>query len=283
MANEKWKEMLVNDIWHQWESAQYLSANFLNATVAKISVSTRTMAGIVKQASYSVKDALVKKEAFSKSDLLEHIDLISAKIPYKKGELVKCTITQLPDSDLGAFVKTDEGYSGLIHKSKIVGGGVSVVPTQYFTIGQRIEAFYYDHDSDGKIALETVGLINEKGLVNTPTATSWKPPTSAPVQQVVIPPTQPVQPPVAPPQDTTIEGKGLATITYSNEFMSEVVYEINRTLGVEISPKAKELLTAVVGNTSQFRLGRALERVLSQFDGDIGVVIANALLKELAS
>ena len=78
---------------------------------------------------------------------------------YKKGDIIKCTISGF--KDYGIFVKVDEEYDGLIHISEISESFVRNV-SDYGEIGETIYASVIDNDEESKHLKLSIKNINYK-------------------------------------------------------------------------------------------------------------------------
>jgi general stress protein 13 len=77
---------------------------------------------------------------------------------YKVGEVIEVKVTAL--EKYGAFVKTDNNYTGLIHISEITGGFIQNI-NDYFNIGDTLSARIMNIDEEKKqLKLSLKGVRN---------------------------------------------------------------------------------------------------------------------------
>lgn len=79
---------------------------------------------------------------------------------YKEGELIKCQVTAI--EPYGAFVNTDQNFSGLIHISEISINFVKDI-NDYFKIGDIIEAKILEIDKEkSKLKLTVKKMVKPR-------------------------------------------------------------------------------------------------------------------------
>ena len=78
---------------------------------------------------------------------------------YKKNDIIKCTVCGV--ENYGLFIKTDDGYTGLIHISEISSDFVKDV-TDYANVGEVIKCIVLDANNDEKQLKLSIKEINFK-------------------------------------------------------------------------------------------------------------------------
>lgn len=78
---------------------------------------------------------------------------------YKKNDIIKCTVCGV--ENYGLFIKTDDGYTGLIHISEISSDFVKNV-TDYANVGEVIKCIVLDANNDEKQLKLSIKEINFK-------------------------------------------------------------------------------------------------------------------------
>lgn len=80
----------------------------------------------------------------------------------KLGVIYEVTVTSI--QDFGVFVKSKEGFEGLIHISEITGREYVEMPEDYFYIGEKVKVKLKRIDNEGKIAFSTRALGGKEKL-----------------------------------------------------------------------------------------------------------------------
>lgn len=200
---------------------------------------------------------------------------IPSAVKYRVGDFFTGIVTGT--EDYGVFVETDNGVSGLLHRTRIRNGisphGLAEI-SKLFRIGDVVTTKIAAINPEGKISLTTQGMDLPRGSSDTN-------PIWDKLQEVKIVGAASLSPAVFQPKvipDTPkIEEK---KPMHDNE-LEQLISYLKEKVGT-VSPAARVTLSDVINKHGMFKTMMALTKTVETFKVDLSLAFVNELAKQVS-